>query len=300
VSTDAFDPELRTIARILPRSLGTGRLIKVDRFTTNLRRRLASKSVPEVNVGSVSVRLHRPASLPNPVAALLWIHGGGYVGGLAAQDDKMCQDFVDHLGIVVASVDYRVAPEHPFPAGLHDCYEGLRWLVQQSYVDATRLAIGGYSAGGGLAAALALYAREQAEVPLRFQLLSYPMLDDRTAIRTDIDETNVRGWNNKANAFGWASYAGHPPGSDEISGLAAPSRAEDLSRLPPAWVGVGTLDLFHDEDVVYADRLQAAGVPCQLHVAKGAFHGFDIVRKKAQVSQAYRSSYMDALSGALR
>jgi acetyl esterase/lipase len=126
------------------------------------------------------------------------------------------------------------------------------------------------------------------------------MLDDRTAIRTDIDQTNFRGWDNKANYFGWESYAGRPPGSDEIGALTAPSRSEDLSGLPPAWIGVGTLDLFHDEDVAYAARLQSAGVPCQLHVAKGAFHGFDIVRGKAQVSLAYRSSYMAALAGGLR
>jgi acetyl esterase/lipase len=298
--TDAFDPELRRIARILPRSLAGERAAKIDRVTAKLRRRFASKRVPLIDVGATSVRLHRPASAAGPTPALVWIHGGGYVGGVAAQDDKMCASFAEELGITVASVDYRVAPEQPYPTALHDCYDGLLWLVQQSFVDPTRVAIGGYSAGGGLAAALALYARERDEVPLRFQLLSYPMLDDRTALRTDIDETNFRGWNNKANYFGWQSYAGHPPGSDAITGFVAPSRHEDLSGLPPTWIGVGTLDLFHDEDVAYAERLQSAGVPCQLHVAKGAFHGFDIVRRNARVSQAYRSSYIDALGGALQ
>jgi acetyl esterase/lipase len=298
--TDAFDPELRGIARILPKSLGTGRALKVDRITAKVRRKLASKKVPEITVGAVTVRLHRPASPNNPKPALLWIHGGGYVGGVAAQDDKMCRYFVEQLGIVVASVDYRVAPEHTFPTALHDCYAGLTWLAQQPFVDADRVAIGGYSAGGGLAAALAIYAREQADIALHFQLLSYPMLDDRTATRTDIDQSNFRGWNNKANYFGWESYTGQPPGSDAVSGLAAPSRTEDLSGLPPAWIGVGTLDLFHDEDVAYADRLQSAGVPCHLHVAQGAFHGFDIIRKGATVSQMYRSSYMKALADALR
>ena len=297
--TDAFDPELRRIARILPKSVVGRRTIKIDRGAAKLRRRLASKKVPLIEVGAMSVRLHRPASLASPAPGLLWIHGGGYVGGVAAQDDKMCAAFAEELGIVVASVDYRVAPEHPYPTGLHDCYDGLTWLVQQSCVDPARVAIGGYSAGGGLAAALALYARERGEIPLRFQLLSYPMLDDRTALRTDIDESNFRGWNNKANYFGWESYADQPPGSAGITGLIAPSRQEDLSGLPPAWIGVGTLDLFHDEDVAYAERLQSAGVPCQLHVAKGAFHGFDIIRRNASVSQAYRSSYIDALTGAL-
>jgi acetyl esterase/lipase len=297
--TEAFDPELRRIARILPKSVSGPRAIMFDRFSGKVRKKLASKKVPVINVGEMSVRLHRPASSASQLPALLWIHGGGYVGGVAAQDDKMCAYFAEQMGVVVASVDYRVAPEHRFPVGLHDCYDGLTWLVQQSFVDSDRVAIGGYSAGGGLAAALALYARDRAEIPLRFQVLSYPMLDDRTATRTDIDQTNFRAWDNKANYFGWESYAGHPPGSDEVSELAAPSRSVDLSGLPPAWIGVGTLDLFHDEDVAYADRLLSAGVPCQLHVAKGAFHGFDIVRRKAQVSQTYRSSYMKALSGGL-
>ncbi len=296
---DDFDPELRTVARLLPKSLVNPRMIKVDRALSNFRRRIASKKVPEIVVGSMSVRLHRPASLASPAPALLWIHGGGYIGGIAAQDDKMCAAMAQEMGMVVASVDYRVAPQFQFPVGLHDCYDGLTWLVQQSYVDADRVAIGGYSAGGGMAAALALYAREKGDIPLRFQLLSYPMLDDRTAIRTDIDESNFRAWNNKANYYGWESYAGHAPGSDAVSELAAPARCEDLSGLPPAWVGVGTLDLFHDEDVAYAGRLQAAGVPCELHVSKGAFHGFDLVRKNAKVSLAYRASYLAALIDAL-
>ena len=126
------------------------------------------------------------------------------------------------------------------------------------------------------------------------------MLDDRTALRTDLDESNFRGWNNKSNYFGWESYAGSVPGSDGITGLMAPSRYEDLSGLPPAWIGVGTLDLFHDEDVAYAARLQEAGIPCQLHVTKGAFHGFDVVKKQAQVSLEYRASYIAAMTEALR
>jgi acetyl esterase/lipase len=298
---DDFDPELRTIARLIPKSLGaSARTVKIDRAVGKLRKRFISKKVPLITEGTVTVRLHRPASLDNPVPGLLWIHGGGYIGGTPSQDDKICGHIAEHLGIVVAGVTYRVAPEYPYPAALHDCYDGLKWLVKQSFVDPTRVAIGGDSAGGGLAAALALYAREQAEIPLRFQLLSYPMLDDRTAIRTDIDESNFRAWNNKSNRFGWESYTGLAPGSDDISPLAAPARCEDLSGLPPAWIGVGTLDLFQDEDVAYAERLQAAGVPCQLHLAKGAFHGFDIIRPKAQVSQAYRASYIAALTDALK
>jgi acetyl esterase/lipase len=220
--------------------------------------------------------------------------------GNAASEDVMCRHIAETLGIMVAAVDYRLAPEHRFPVALHDCYDALTWLADHHDVDSSRIAIGGASAGGGLAAALALLARERAEVPLRFQLLSYPMLDDRTAVRTDIDESNFRVWNNKANGFGWRSYLGSAPGSSVVSELAAPARCEDLSGLPPAWIGVGSLDLFYDEDVAYAARLREAGVECHLDVVPGGFHGFDAVRRKTEVSKAFRSAQQDALANALR
>ena len=203
-----------------------------------------------------------------PLPALLWVHGGGYVLGTAAQDDSVCGHFAQSLGIVVAAVEYRLAPEHPFPVPLHDCYDALTWLARQPQVDPSRIAVGGASAGGGLAAALALLAHERGEVQLAFQLLAYPMLDDRTAARTDIAESNFRLWNNTSNRFGWQSYTGYPPGSVEVSGLAAPSRYDDLSGLPPAWIGVGTLDLFHDEDLAYESRLREAGVECELEIVQ--------------------------------
>lgn len=201
--------------------------------------------------------------------------------------------------MVVVAVDYRLAPEHRFPVPLDDCYDALAWVARQGYVDPGRLAVGGASAGGGLAAALALLAHERGEIELAFQLLAYPMLDDRTALRSDIDQANFRLWNNKANAFGWRSYTGRPPGSAEISGLAAPARYGDLAGLPPAWLGVGTLDLFHDEDLVYAGRLREAGVECTVDVVDGAFHGFDVVRPKAGVSEAFRAAQVAALAAAL-
>ena len=188
--------------------------------------------------------------------------------GTASQDDAACRHFADKLGIIVVAPEYRLAPEHPFPHPLHDCYDVLNWLSDQPYVDSSRVAVGGGSAGGGLAASLTLLAHERDEIPVAFQLLAYPMLDDRTAVRTDIDGRNLRMWNNKANRFGWRSYTGLEPGS-EVSGLAAPARYEDLSGLPPAWIGVGTLDLFYDEDLAYADRLRSAGVPCELDVVPG-------------------------------
>jgi acetyl esterase/lipase len=218
------------------------------------------------------------------------------IGG-PEQDERLCRMIADRLGAVVAAVDYRLAPEHPFPAALHDCYDALFWLASRPDVD--RVAVGGASAGGALAAAVALLARERGEVHPMFQLLSYPMLDDRTALRDDLDARGVRLWNNDANRFAWRSYLGVEPGSADVSGLAAPARNDDLTGLPPAWIGVGQLDILHDEAVVYADRLAAAGVACELTVVPGAFHGFDSIRPNASITSRFRETQLRALAAAL-
>ena len=300
MALDAFHPDLHLAARLLPRGAIGPRMLRPVRIAGGLMARKPPKDVRVEAVGPISVRVHRPPSSQSELPALLWVHGGGYVLGTAAQEDAVCRRFAQEVGIVVASVEYRLAPEHKFPVPLDDCHAALVWLARQPYVDPGRIAVGGASAGGGLAAGLALLALERGEVAPAFQLLSYPMLDDRTATRTDIDETDFRLWNNKANRFGWQSYTGLAPGSSEISGLAAPARYEDLSGLPPAWIGVGTLDLFCDEDRSYAGRLRAAGVQCDLEIVEGAFHGFDSVRPKAGVTEAFRSSQVSALTAALR
>lgn len=292
-----FHPDLRRAARWLPRSPIGPLTLRPIRMLSGLTRLLPTKNVEVATVGPVTVRVHRPSGA-DVRPALLWIHGGGYVMGTAAQDDALCRHFAETLGIVVASVDYRLAPESPFPVPIEDCYDGLTWLAGRNYVDGARLAVGGASAGGGLAAALALLARDRGEIPLALQLLAYPMLDDRTACRTGIDERNFRLWNNRSNRFGWQAYTGSAPGSPAIPPLASPARSDDLARLPPAWIGVGTLDLFHDEDVTYAGRLEAAGVSCTLDVVPGAFHGFDMVAKSG-VARAFRASQAAALDAAL-
>ena len=296
--TDNFHPDLRGLARWLPRAAVGPRSLNTIRLLTKVLARRPAGNVTTTTVGDIPVRMHGRPSGERPVPALLWIHGGGYVMGTASQDDAACRHFADKLGIIVVAPEYRLAPEHPFPHPLHDCYDVLNWLSNQPYVDSSRVAVGGGSAGGGLAASLTLLAHERDEIPVAFQLLAYPMLDDRTAVRTDIDGRNLRMWNNKANRFGWRSYTGLEPGS-EVSGLAAPARYEDLSGLPPAWIGVGTLDLFYDEDLAYADRLRSAGVPCELDVVHGAFHGFDLVQPKAGVSRSFVSAQAAALSLAL-
>ncbi|HTR70171.1 MAG TPA: alpha/beta hydrolase [Mycobacteriales bacterium] len=295
--THVFHPDLRLAARLLPSGFA-------GRTTTAAMRRAAalgrdrSPDIVEQVSETASVRVHRPASVPDPAPAVLWIHGGGLVLGTARQDDGLCRRFAAETGALVASVEYRLAPEHRFPAALEDCYAALTWLAAAPDIDAGRIAIAGGSAGGGLAAALAIMARDKGEIRPAFQLLVYPMLDDRTAARPDPGAATRRLWNNRANRYGWASYLGREPGSDGVSSYAAPARCSDLAGLPPAWIGVGSVDLFHDEDVEYARRLTASGVPCRLDVVDGAFHGFDYVAGAA-VARRFADLRIEALRAGL-
>jgi acetyl esterase/lipase len=289
-----FHPDLRRVARFAPRALVGPRTLKlIRRLSPAVQRGRTSRDVEALILGSgVGVRLHRPAGVSQPGPALLWIHGGGYVIGTAQQDDELCRRFARALGVTVAAVDYRLAPEHPYPAPLEDCYAALTWLAALPAVDPARIAIGGASAGGGLAAALALLARDRGEVTPTLQLLAYPMLDDRSA--SGPENPNYRLWSPKSNRFGWAAYLGNADPN-----VAVPARHEDLSGLPPTWIGVGAHDMFHDEDVAYAKRLTAAGVPCQIETVPGAFHGFDLVVPKAAVSKAFFASQCASLRSAL-
>jgi acetyl esterase/lipase len=291
VATTDFHPDLRSFARFAPREPIRPSTLKLARGLAGLIGLRQPRDVEVLTIAAgTGVRLHRPVGVTEPAPALLWLHGGGYVIGTAAQDDALCRRFARILGITVASVEYRLAPEHPYPAPLDDCYAALQWLVGLPAVDPTRVAIGGASAGGGLTAALALRARDRGEVTPVLQLLVYPMLDDRSATRLGVDNSSFRLWNQSANGFGWKSYLG---GADPA--VAVPARHDDLAGLPPAWLGVGTLDLFHDEDLAYAERLNRAGTPCQTEVVAGAFHGFDGVVPKADVSRAFFASQCEAL-----
>ncbi|WP_232666665.1 alpha/beta hydrolase [Pseudonocardia sp. TRM90224] len=248
----------------------------------------------------VQVHVYGTAERARPSGALLWIHGGGYVLGDAAGDHALCSRIARDLGITVVNVNYRLAPADPFPAGLEDCYTGLRWLhdnAEDLGVDPDRIAIGGESAGGGLAAALAQLAHDRGEVPVCFQLLVYPMLDDRTTLDESQPRTLV--WSPASNMYGWTSYLGHRPGAEENRPYAVPARREDLSGLPPAWIGVGDLDLFHAEDTAYAGRLAEAGVPCQLEAVTGVYHGVLSMLPDAPTVVAFRRSATDALAAAL-
>jgi len=315
---DQIDPELRVVVDKLPtdrpldlNDIPTAR-IKMNKMVTSL---LASMP-PVEGVTSqdhfvpgsrkddpaVRVRSYRPIDQPSKLPALLWIHGGGYVMGDIEQDDRVMKQLVNRIGCVAVSVDYRLAPEHPFPAPVEDCYAGLKWLfghADELGVERSRIAIGGASGGGGLAAGLALMVRDRGEVPVAFQLLIYPMIDDRNVTPASYAITDPRMWHRESNRLGWKAYLGRDGGGADVSPYAAASRATDLSKLPPAYIPVGALDLFVDENIEYAQRLIQAGVPTELHVYPGAFHGFDLFAPSAKVSKQFKADRDNALKRAL-
>lgn len=251
------------------------------------------------------VKIYEPKDRHNvKLPAVFWIHGGGYVIGHPDGDDGLCECFVLGVNCVVVSIDYRLAPEHPYPAAIEDCYAGLKWTVDNSEelkIDTSRLAIAGASAGGGLTAALTLMARDRGEIQIAFQMPLYPMLDNRnvTPSSYEINKNNLpKAWNREANEIAWKMYLGNDT-SEQISYYAAPSRAEDLSGLPPAYTFVGQLDPFRDETLEYVARLAQANVPVEFHLYPGCFHGFDSIPNNAQISRRARSECINALSQAL-
>jgi acetyl esterase/lipase len=246
----------------------------------------------------VRVRHYRPVDQADVLPCLYWIHGGGHVLGQIEQDDLVMEHIVDAVGCAVVSVEWRRAPEHPFPAPMNDCYAGLQWTHKNAAelrIDPHRIAVGGASSGGGSAAGLALLARDRGEVPLCFQLLVYPMLDDRNVTPASQEITDPKVWNRKSNLTGWRAYVGDAVGTDAVSPYAAPTRATDLSGLPPAWIPCGDIDLFIDEDIEYAQRLLQAGVPTELHVYPGGIHGFDLLAPGSGLARRFAAERDDAL-----
>ena len=314
---DQLDPELRTVVEKLPtdRPLDLKEIpaarVKMKKMVTAMLAPLPPvegvTSQDEFAPGSkgdpaVRVRVYRSNDQPGKLPALFWIHGGGYVMGDIDQDDRLMQQLVKRIGCVAVSVDYRLAPEHPFPAPVEDCYAGLKWLFAHANelgVEPSRIAIGGASGGGGLAAGLALLVRDRKEVQVAFQLLIYPMIDDRNVSPASYAITDPRVWNRESNRLGWRAYLGRDGGGADVSPYAAAARATDLTNLPPAYIPVGALDLFVDENIEYAQRLIQAGVPAELHVYPGAFHGFDLFAPHARVSKQFKADRDYALKRAL-
>ncbi|AKT41451.1 alpha/beta hydrolase [Chondromyces crocatus] len=303
MADSSFHPELRASARWLPRGVvRSWSLWLMARLPTPAPRLPDGVTVEERPLGgtSASVRILRASGSSRRAPVVLWIHGGGYVVGRAKQDDLVCARMAQRLGAVVVSVDYRLASNHPFPAPLDDCVAAWDLLQREAAslgVDAKRAIIAGQSAGGGLAAGLVLRLADSGRPMPILQVLVYPMLDDRTVLR-QVDERHHRVWDQNSNAIGWSKYLGRPPGGADVSEHAAAARRADLRGLPPAWIGVGTLDLFHDEDLDYARRLEAAGVPVEVELVPGAYHGFDAVLPRAPVSKAFVEARVRAMERA--
>jgi len=236
----------------------------------------------------VPVRVHRPKDAAGLLPAIITIHGGGYVMGSYDMDSPLLDRWCPSLEVVGVSVEYRLAPETSYPGPLEDCYAALRWAYDNASslgIDQDRIGLYGLSAGGGLAAALALLARDRGEVPLAFVLLDCPMLDDRQRTPS-INAEGLYVWGSGSNEFGWRSYLGALYGSDDVPSYAAAAREADLSGLPPTCVVVGAIDGFRDEDIAYAQRLNQAGVPCELHVIAGLPHAYLLVPGAAAVQLA--------------
>ncbi|WCT72802.1 alpha/beta hydrolase [Sphingomonas naphthae] len=310
-SLHLVDPQLRPLldawpmTRLNDETLAASRarefpIPPFDRRGTLLERRSVPGPAGAPDVGLV---IYRPEKPCGPLPAIFHIHGGGYVGGAADQMEFLHRPLVKALGCVLVSVDYRLAPEAPFPAAIEDCYAGLAWVIAHGWalgIDPARIGVMGESAGGGLAAALALMVRDRGGYALAFQHLIYPMLDDRTCVTADPHpHAGQFIWPPHNNHYGWGALLGHAPGIDGVSPYAAPARATDLSGLPPTYIATGALDLFVEEDMDYARRLLRAGVATELHVYPGAFHGFDMFPGAAVAAQAVRDS-RDALARFLR
>jgi acetyl esterase/lipase len=232
---------------------------------------------------------------------ILHLHGGGFVLGNAGGDLASLQAEARALDAVIVTVDYRLAPEAPFPAPLEDAYAALFWTCHNCASfggDSKRIAVQGESAGGGLAAMLALLARDRGEVHLVHQSLIYPMLDDRTGSTPVPFPIGRLAWTAPLNEAAWSAFLGQPAGGKAVPMGAVPARAQRLDGLPSTFIGVGSIDLFVSEDIDYARRLIEAAVPTELHVVPGAFHGFDVVAPRASVTRQFQLAQHNALAKA--
>jgi acetyl esterase/lipase len=246
----------------------------------------------------ITVRIYRPVNASGTLPGIYYIHGGGMILGNIAGEDVNATMICDQVGAVVASVEYRLAPEHPHPAPVEDCYAGLVWMVESAAelgIDPQRLAIYGGSAGGGLTIGTVLLARDRGGPALSFMMPIYPMIDDRNETPSSNEITDIGIWDRAGNIEAWAWYLG----GEKADQYAAPASAEDLSGLPPAFIDVGTVDLFRDEDIAFAQRLMQAGIPTELHVNPGSYHASETFAPEAALSKRIWATRIDALKRAL-
>lgn len=246
----------------------------------------------------IMVRIYRPVGVTGTLPGIYYIHGGGMILGDVAGEDATASSLCEQVGAVVVSVEYRLAPEHPHPAPVEDCYAGLRWMAAHAAelgYDPDRLALYGGSAGGGLVLGTVLLARDRGGPAIAFMMPIYPMIDDTHTTPSSHEITDVGIWDRAGNIEAWAWYLG----DGKPDQYAAPARAEDLSGLPPAYIDVGTVDLFRDEDIAFANRLMQAGVPCELKVNPGSYHASEVFAPDAELSRRIRADRVAALRRAL-
>ncbi|WP_404900437.1 alpha/beta hydrolase [Priestia filamentosa] len=259
---------------------------------------LTDKNIVGPDNNPLQLRIYRPKFANEALPILLWIHGGGYILGSHDGNDDLCMKFVKEANCVVVSVNYRLAPEHPYPAPLEDCYAALKWIADNAKslnIDSDRIGVAGESAGGGLTAALSLLARDRNYPSIWFQMPLYPMIDDRnnTPSSNEIKEGLV--WNQKTNEAGWKMYLGELYKTGNIPVYAAPARAEDYRNLPYTYTCVGQLDPFRSETLTYVSKLAEAGVDVEFHLYPGAYHGFEGITPDADVSIRARNEYIRAV-----
>ncbi|NGY62244.1 alpha/beta hydrolase [Lentzea sp. NEAU-D13] len=251
----------------------------------------------------VRVHVYRPRASTRSAPCIYYIHGGGMVTGSATGDHRKTLRLAQATCCVVASVEYRLAPENPYPAALDDCYAGLTGITgrhRELGIDSDRTGLYGTSAGGGLAAAVALLSRDRGGPAIAYQMLVSPMLDDQSSSPSAVTNTGFGAWSREANIQSWQALLGQDFGTDRVSPYAAPARATDLTGLPPTYIDVGDLDLFRDEAVDFARRLSWAGVPVELHVYPGGIHGGENLAPEAELNRRIRGYRHDALHRALR
>ncbi len=308
---DRFDPQLLALTdpafgiRIDPECIGQARNTVMEFYKSSaLPEAKPSKVIKIANSngnGDISLRVFVPSQEVRTRPAILEIHGGGFIIGEAAISDTQNYLMAREHEAVVVSVDYRLAPECPFPGPLEDCYRALAWLFDNATelgINVDRVVLFGNSAGGGLAAALAQLVRDRNELFVAAQFLIYPMLDCRTGTHQDPYQNPYSGefaWTRESNEFGWTSMRGSGLIDELHIGYFSPAMSKNLTNLPPTFIAVGTLDLFVDENIDYAARLIRAGVHTELHVYPGAPHGFDLI-SNTDVANRFRN----ALSGALK
>ena len=317
-----LDPELTDAAPAMQALLGPSEPLTVEgivAFRAELAVRFADLApAPETNPNVVAedrlipglegdpeirVRVHRPANQTTTLPCFYHIHGGGMIFGTIDGEDPQMALWVEKVDCVVVSVDYRLAPETPHPGLVHDCYAGLQWIASQAdelNIDVSRIAVGGESAGGGLAAGTVLFARDRGGPAVAFQYLVYPMLDDRNITPSSREFADGwPGWPRELNEVAWRAVLGDQVGGEEVSPYAAPARATDLTGLPPTYIDVGNLEVFRDEDIEFAERLMQAGVPVELHVYPGVFHAWDIMAPDADVTHRAVTNRRAAMKRAL-